>query len=47
MIIDPEKFFDLYSTRIKENASMGGCSVVIFVAPDPDSVAACRILTVC
>ena len=45
MLIPPEKFHQLF-TFIRDDASTTGCSVVIFVAPDPDSVCASRILTV-
>ena len=45
MLIDRERFDDVYEA-IKEKAVDGGaCSVVILVAPDCDALCACRILT--
>ena len=45
MLINPDKFHQLFSF-IRDDASSGSCSVVIFVGPDADSVCGCKILTV-
>lgn len=42
----PREDFDATYARVKEGAASGGCTVLIFVAPDVDALCACRIFTV-
>lgn len=46
VLLDRQNFVEAYTDIRRAAAETGGCSVLIFVSPACDAIAACRLLSV-